>query len=138
MKHKNFISAALDRWAYKSKIRVYVSGVGGTTCEWDSLRSSFYEHLKPTIQRVYDPSEADLIALHGPLSDLALIRLNELVRSSGLPIIGVGSDLKMNEEGYLLNDAGTRVEIKLSSLLAMNYPMPENLHLLATKALQDV
>lgn len=138
MKNKNFISAALDRWAYKSKVRVYVSGVGGTTCEWDSLGSSFYEHLKPTVHRVYDVSEADLIALHGPFSNLALDRLNEMVVSSGLPLIGVGSELRVDTEGFLLNEADEKVGIKLSSLLTMNYPTPENLHLLATKALKDV
>ena len=138
MKTKNVISAAIDRWAYRSKIRVYVAGVGGTTCEWDSLGSSFYEHLKPTIQRVHDVSEADLIALHGPVSDIGLQRLVELVNATGLPLVGVGSELKMSEEGYLLNQTGENIGLKLNSLLAMNYPSPENFHVLATKALLDV
>ena len=138
MKKNNAISRFFDRWAHRSKIRIYVAGVGGTTCEWDSLRSSFYKHLRPTVQRVYEASEADLIALHGPLSDIALERMSELSERVQLPIVAVGGDLSVSPEGFLRDRQGAQTQIRLAASLVQNFPTPEDLHRLASKVVGHV
>lgn len=138
MKKNNFISRTLNRWAYRSKMRVFVCGTGGTTCEWDSLRSSFYADLKPSIYRVYDPNEADLVVLHGPLSDATVERLEELLAVHPLPVAGVGSELMVNDQGQLLKSSGDPAQIKLSAVLLGHMPEPQELQALAVEAVANV
>ena len=138
MKKNNFISRILNRWAYRSKVRVYVCGTGGSTCEWDSLRSSFYADLRPSVYRVFDPTEADFIALHGPLSDATVERLEELLELHQLPVAGVGSELPMDEQGVLLKSTGELARIQLSAHLPDHKPEPQELQALAVEAVRDV
>ncbi len=138
MKNLNFISRMLNRWAYRSKVRVYVCGAGGCTCEWDSLRSSFYADLKPSIYRVYDPNEADFIALHGPLSDATLERMEDLLSHKPLPVAGVGSELRLDTAGYVLKSDGEATKVKISALLMGHVPEPQKLQALAVQAVANV
>ncbi len=138
MKKHNFISRALNRWAFRSKMRVFVCGTGGSTCEWDSLRSSFYANLRPSIYRVFDPNEADVIALHGPLSDCTLERLEELLEVHPLPILGVGSELKVNDLGFVLKINGEMTKVKLTTHLVGHNPEPQDLQAQAVEAVAHV
>jgi hypothetical protein len=138
MKKLNFITRILNNWAYRSKLRVFVCGTGGTTCEWDSLRSSFYADLRPSIYRIYDANEADLIVLHGPLSDATLERLEEMLKVHPLPVAGVGSQLRMDEQGYLMKSTGELSRLKLSAVLLRHMPEPHELQVLAVEAVANV
>jgi hypothetical protein len=138
MKKLNFISRTLNNWAYRSKLRIFVCGTGGTTCEWDSLRSSFYADLKPSIYRVYDANEADLIVLHGPLSDATVERLEEMLEVHSLPVAGVGSQLRLDEQGHILKSTGEHSRVKLSAVLLGHSPEPQELQALAVEAVANV
>jgi len=138
MKKLNIISRALNRWAFRSKVRVYVCGTGGSTCEWDSLRSSFYSDLRPSVYRVYDPNEADFIALHGPLLDCTMERIEELLEVHPLPVSGVGSELRLDANGYIIKNNGDLTKIKLSKHLVGNMPGPQQLQALAVEAVGSV
>jgi hypothetical protein len=138
MKKLNFISRNLNNWAYRSKLRVFVCGTGSTACEWDSLRSSFYADLKPSIYRVYDANEADLIVLHGPLSDATIERIEEMLKVNLLPVAGVGNELMINEQGRMLKSTGELSDVKLSAVFFGHTPEPQELQALAVEAVANV
>ena len=124
------LQKVIDRWASHHVARVAVFGSGVYGQEWDALLTSAYSELKPRIQLVPLVREADLLAIHGPVTSLNWPLLQQWVarrRSSAVPVIAVGSQLTLDEKGYLISPAGDLSHFQVSLCLPCDPPLPREL-----------
>ena len=121
---------SLDAWATSKVVRVALFGHGLAQEEWDGLLTSAYADLRPRVMRVSLVREADLLAIHGPLTPLswqALLAWVAKRRDETVPVLAVGAELRLDEEGRLLGPGGEKSDFVVTSWLPSHPPAPREL-----------
>ena len=128
----------LDRWASRRVVRVALFGQGLAIAEWESLTTTPYLKARPRIQLVEQPAEAEVLAIHGPLTDLNWPLLIDWV-SKARPdtlLLGIGAELVINSEGALLGPQQYS-EFKVQRVLPGQPPTPEEI-LLTVREMMEI
>jgi Ni,Fe-hydrogenase III small subunit len=97
------LTRLIDRWAAQRVVRVALFGQGLAASEWESLTTTPYQRLRPRIQLVAHPSQAEVLAIHGPLSTMNWAALLAWVANgrADADLIAVGPELELTAEGHL-------------------------------------
>lgn len=119
----------LDNWATQRIVRVAVFGQGLGLAEWDSLSTSAYSKTIPQIKCVLDPSEAHVMAIHGPITLLSWPMLEAWVRKARFDarFIAIGAEIEINREGHIIGPRGEISSFKVQGILPGHPPAPQDL-----------
>ncbi|MBY0515734.1 MAG: hypothetical protein K2P81_02420 [Bacteriovoracaceae bacterium] len=128
----------LDSWAAQKIVRVALFGQGIALEEWASLNTSPYRKRKPNIKLVTQPDEAEVLALHGPITDLSFQALESWVSGSQkyAKLLAVGAEIEINKEGRIVSPNGEASTFKVDRILPGHPPTPEDL-ILAIQQLME-
>ena len=119
----------VDRWAAQKVVRVALFGHGLAASEWESLMTTPYLRAQPRIQLVSHPSEAEVLAIHGPLNSMnwsALVAWVESARLGAL-LLAVGHEIELTSEGYVVGPQGRVSTFRVHSHLPGHPPTPSDL-----------
>jgi Ni,Fe-hydrogenase III small subunit len=130
MSLQSWMTRKLDRWAIQHVVRVALFGQGLVVSEWYGLTTSIYSQISPQVNIVDDPFEADVLAIHGPITDLSWIKLKDWLASSrsGTLKIAIGHEVSVNESGYLLSPNGDESDILIDIHVPGFISHPQILH----------
>lgn len=119
----------LDNWATQRIVRVAVFGQGIGLAEWESLSTSIYAKSTPHIKCVADPSEAHVVAIHGPITLLSWPMLDLWVQKVRFDarFIAIGSEIEINNEGHIVGPRGELSSFKVQGILPGHPPAPQAL-----------
>lgn len=119
----------LDNWATQRIVRVAVFGQGLGLTEWESLSTSSYAKAFPHIKCVADPSEAHVMAIHGPITLLSWPMLESWVKKARFDarFIAVGAEIEINSDGQLVGPRGELSSFKVQGILPGHPPTPQDL-----------
>lgn len=118
-----------DRWANRRIVRVATFGQGLSLAEWESLMTSAHQGATMRVELVSDPAEAQILAVHGPLTPLSWpLFLDWCQRArSGAQFLAVGAEVRLSADGHLLSASGEHSPVRMSASVAGHPPTPEEL-----------
>ncbi len=124
------IITLIDNWAAQRVVRVALFGHGLAVAEWESLMTTPYLLTQPLVQLVAHPSEAEVLAVHGPFNALNWSALEAWVASgkTSASVIAVGNELKLATTGELLGPEKKLSGFKVSSHITGHPPTPTEIH----------
>lgn len=119
----------IDRWAAQRVVRVALFGHGLALAEWESLMTTPYLRATPRVQLVAHPSEAEVLAIHGPFNSLNWKALEAWVASGkeSARVIAVGKELQLSDEGYVVGPENELSSFRISSHLTGHPPTPQDI-----------
>jgi Ni,Fe-hydrogenase III small subunit len=119
----------VDRWAAQKVVRVALFGHGLAASEWESLMTTPYLRAQPRIQLVDHPSEADVLAIHGPLNSMNWTSLVEWVESArpSASLLAVGLEIELTDGGHVVGPQGCVSTFRVHSHLPGHPPTPNDL-----------
>lgn len=116
-------------WAARRMVNVAIFGNGLSLTEWEALRTSYWRHHRGFIVNIVnDPAQADLLAVHGPLTPSSwpfLERWLAQKRSDAL-VLAVGAEVRVSE-GHLVTPSGGLSAHRVNAVLPGHPPTPESL-----------
>jgi len=120
------ILRVLDAWATQRFVRVAVFGQGIGLAEWESLSTATYVKSNPCLKMVSDPSEANVLAIHGPITTLSWPMLQAFLLKARFDVrfLAVGSEIEINSEGFIVSPDGELSSIKVQAILPGHPPTP--------------
>lgn len=127
MKIVDYIKKTFDHWARTKIVRVALFGQGLSLCEWESLSTSIHSGISPRVRLVKDPSQADVLAIHGPITSMNINYLNDWINKSktSTHIIAIGPEVDVNSEGMIYTSELELTNIKISRSVFGYPPKPE-------------
>ncbi len=134
------LRAVIDNWASSQVVRVALFGSSMAHEEWDALLTSAYTDLRPRIVKVWRVREADVLVIHGPLTPLSWQALHRWLANRPTPqtpLMAVGPELVLNEQGFLRGPTGEWSEVQVSHWLADHPPAPRDLWKAVSCALES-
>ena len=123
------LPSVLLKWAARRVVNVAVFGNGLSLMEWEALQASYWRHHKGfMVNVVSDPAQADLLAVHGPLTNANWSFFERwLEQGSGLALVmAVGAEVRVLGE-HLVDPAGQVSAHKVNAILPGHPPSPEAL-----------
>ena len=119
----------VDRWAAQKVVRVALFGHGLAASEWESLMTTPYLRAQPRIQLVGQPSEAEVLAIHGPLDSMNWSALEAWVESArpGTRLVTVGHEIELTDAGHVVGPQGRVSTFRAHSHLPGHPPTPTEL-----------
>ena len=119
----------IDRWASQRIVRVALFGQGLAASEWESLTTTPYLRARPRIQLVAHPSEAEVLAVHGPLSSTNWSALTAWVESArpGAILLAVGAEINVTPEGHVCGPQQLVSSFRIAAHLTGHPPTPSEI-----------
>lgn len=119
----------VDRWAAQRVVRVALFGHGLALAEWESLMTTPYLRSKPRVQLVAHPSEAEVLAIHGPFNGLNWAALEAWVASGrdDASVIAVGQELQLSPEARVLGPENKLSSFRVTSHITGHPPTPQEI-----------
>jgi len=116
----------IDRWAARKVVRVALFGQGLAASEWESLMTTPYLRANPRVCIVPYPSEAEVLAIHGPLNAMNWSALHSWVASArpGAIVLAVGNELALTHDGKLVGPQLNVSTFRVDSHLTGHPPTP--------------
>lgn len=118
-----------DRWASQRIVRVATFGQGLSLVEWESLSTTAYRAAGLRVELVTDPAEAQVLAIHGPLTELSWPLLVDWLGRArpGARFLAVGADVSLSADGHLLTGAGAPSSVRMHASVQGHPPTPQEL-----------
>jgi Ni,Fe-hydrogenase III small subunit len=125
----DYLKNSLLNWAMKRLVRVAVFGPTLASVEWISLGTTPYARYRPRVQLTSFTPEAELLALHGPVTALnwPLVQKWLSDRNPRAKILVVGPDVFLDSKGFILNPEGVASHFRADFLLPGCPPAPQEL-----------
>lgn len=116
----------LASFARQRLVNVAVFGSGLSTVEWPQVCASFWHnHDNFVVNLVSESSEADVLAIHGPLTESSWPFFERWMQSrlSSAKVLVVGMEVATSE-GHILTPEGVRSEFAVDAILPGHPPTP--------------
>lgn len=128
-KLSGYVKQTLLNWAQKRLVRVSVFGPTLASAEWVSLTTTPYARYRPRVQLTSYTAEAELLALHGPITPLnwPLIQKWLSEKNPRAKVLVVGPDVALAPQGFIVSPTGETSQYRADFLLPGCPPVPQEL-----------
>lgn len=124
-----YVKKSLLNWAMKRLVRVAFFGPTLSSAEWISLTTTPYARYRPRVQLTSHTAEAELLALHGPITALNWPFVQKWLseKNPRAKLLVVGPDVPLSPQGFIQSPTGEASSFRADFLLPGCPPAPQEL-----------
>lgn len=119
----------LERFARRRIVNVAIFGNGISTMEWAQLNSThWHHHAGFSVHMVDSPAEADILAVHGPLTAASWPYFERWMseKAPHAKVIVIGAEMQ-TRAGFILGPTGVASAYNIDAILPGHPPGPNEL-----------
>lgn len=128
----------LERFARRRIVNVALFGNGISLAEWSQLGATYWHHhLGFAVQLVESPAEADVLAVHGPMTQASWSFFERWMsaRVDQTVVIAVGAEVH-TLDGHIISPLGEKSSYTVDAILPGHPPTPAALKSALAQLLQ--